>query len=82
MPYPGFTTEEVGRRGSALYDQQIRGKVEADHAGRFLVVEITTGAYEIAEDDLTASERALAKNPNAVLYGLRIGSPAAYRLRA
>ncbi len=82
MPYPAYTTEEVGRRGQALYDQQIRDKVEAEHAGKFLVVDITTGDFEIDEDDLVASERALAKNPNAVLYGLRIGSPAAYRLGA
>ena len=82
MPYPGYTTEEVGRRGQALYEGQIRDKVEAEHAGKFLVVDITTGAYEIDEDDLAASDRALVKNPNAVLYGLRIGYPAAYRLGA
>lgn len=82
MPYLGYTTEEVGRRGQALYDQQIRDKVEAEHAGRFLVVDITTGDYEIDEDDLAASDRALAKNPHAVLYGLRIGYPAAYRVGA
>ncbi len=82
MPYPGYTTEEVGRRGQALYEQQIREKVEAEHAGKFLVVDITTGAYEIDEDDLAASDRAIAKNPKAVLYGLRIGYPAAYRIGA
>jgi len=80
MPYPGYTTEEVGRRGQALYEQQIRDKVEAEQVGKFLVVDITTGAYEIDDDDLVASERALAKNPDAVLYGLRIGYPVAYRL--
>ena len=82
MSYPGYTTEEVGRRGQALYTQHIRDEVEDEHAGKFLVIDITTGAYEIDEDDLAASEHALAKNPNAVLYGLRIGYPTAYRLGA
>ena len=39
-----------------------------------------TGQYEIDEDDLNATQRALAKRPDAVLYGLRIGYPTAYRL--
>ena len=80
MSYAGYTKEEVARRGKAIYEREIRPRVEAEHCGQFLVVDILSGAYEIAEDDLTASDRALAKNPKAILYGLRIGSPAAYRL--
>ncbi len=80
MSYPGYTTEEVGRRGQALYDREIRDKVEAEHHGRFLVLDITTGEYEIDDSDLVASKRAMSKNPNAVLYGVRVGHPATYQL--
>jgi hypothetical protein len=80
MPYPGYTPEEVARRGEELYNQQIRPSVEAQHEGKFLVLDIKTGAYEIDADDLVATKRALAKDPNAVLYGVRIGSPTAYRI--
>ncbi len=80
MPYAGYTTEEVGRRGQALYDREIRDKVEAEHRGQFLVLDITTGEYEIDDSDLVASKRAMTKNPGAVLYGVRVGYPAAYRL--
>ena len=45
-----------------------------------MVVDIETGDYEIDADDLAATKRALAKRPDAVLYGLRIGYPTAYRL--
>ena len=48
--------------------------------GQFMVIDIETGAYELDVDDLVATKRALAKRPGAVLYGLRIGSAAAYRL--
>jgi hypothetical protein len=44
------------------------------------VVDIETGDYEIDADDLAATKRALAKRPDAILYGLRIGYHAAYRL--
>ena len=80
MPYPGYTTDEVGRRGRELYEKKLRAQVESGHAGQFLVLDIVTGDYEIAEEDLTASDRLLARNPHAVLYGLRIGSSTTYRL--
>jgi hypothetical protein len=80
MPYPGYTTDEVGRRGRELYEKKLRAQVEPVHVGKFLVLDIVTGDYEIAEDDLTASDRLLASNPQAGLYGVRIGSPTAYRL--
>jgi hypothetical protein len=80
MPYPGYTTDEVGRRGRELYEQKLRAQVEPAHTGKFLVLDIVTGDYEIADDDLTASDLLLARHPHGVLYGLRIGSPTTYRL--
>lgn len=80
MPYAHYTAEEVAARGEALYEQRIRAQVEAAHTGEFVVVDIETGDYEIDADDLAATKRALAKRPEAVLYGLRIGSLTAYRL--
>jgi hypothetical protein len=82
MPRAEYTADDVARRGRQLYERRIRAKVEDEHAGKFLVVDVTTGEYEVAEDDLQASDRALARNPDAVLYGLRIGEPAAYRIGA
>ena len=80
MPYAHYTPEEVAARGEALYEQRIRPHVEATHQGQFVVVDIETGDYEIDADDLAATKRALTKRPNAVLYGMRIGYPTAYRL--
>jgi hypothetical protein len=72
MPYPGHTTEEVARLGEEIYEREIREKVEADHEGEFLVVDVTTGSYELDESDVAASDRALAKNPDALLRGSRL----------
>lgn len=80
MPYANYSAEEVVLRGETLYAQQLRPKVELQYQGKFLVVDVETGEYEIDEDDLKATKRALAKRPEAVLYGLRIGHPTAYRL--
>ncbi len=82
MPYAKYTPEEVATRGEVIYKQHIRAQVESENQGKVLVlvVDIETGEYEIDTDDLTATKRILAKCPDAVLYGLRIGSPTAYRL--
>ena len=72
--------EEIARRGEAIYDRAIRPKVEPHHVGEFVIVDVLTGEYEVARDDLTASHRMLARNPEALLYGIRIGLPAAYRI--
>ncbi len=80
MQRDGYTIEEIARRGREIYEQRIREEAEREHAGKFLVVDVTTGEYEVAEDDLTASDLALGKNPDAVLYGIRVGEPAAYRI--
>lgn len=77
-----LTAAEIARRGRDIYEREIRAQVEPDHAGRFLVVDLTSHDYEIADDELTASDHALAKNPGAALYGCRIGAPVAYRLGA
>ncbi len=80
MPYTQYSAEEVARRGEAIYEQQIRPNIAAEHDGKFVVVDIETGAYEVDEDDLAATKRMLVKRPEAVLYGLRIGHPTAYRI--
>jgi hypothetical protein len=80
MSHPRYSSDEIARRGQALYDQDIRVQVEAAHRGKFLVLDIETGEYELDESELAALQRAKAKNPGAALYILRIGYSAAYRL--
>ena len=76
MGHPRYSTEEIGRRGQELYDQQIRPVVEEEgNIGKILAVDIETGEYEIDENHMTAIHRALAKHPDAALYSLRIGFP-------
>ena len=75
-----YTSEVVVARGKAIYHQQIQGKVEPKHNGKFLSVDIETGDYEIGTDDLTPTMSLLAKRPNAPIFSLRIGFRAAHRI--
>ena len=75
-----YSKEEIAHRGREIYEQDIRQAVEHDNDGRFLVVDITTGHYEIADDELSAFERAEQKNPSGSFFLLRVGRRAAHRL--
>jgi hypothetical protein len=75
MGHPRYSKEEIIRRGEELYQKQIRPKVEKSNLGKILVVDIETGDYEIDDDHLRATDRALAKHPDAALYSVRVGYP-------
>lgn len=75
MGHPQYSKEEIMRRGEERYQREIRDKVEQGNEGKILVLDIDTGDYEIDDDHLQATRRALAKHPDAVLYSLRIGYP-------
>lgn len=83
MTRPGYDAEEIARRGEEIYARDIFAEeFEAEHDGEFLVVDITTGSYEVDKSDIAASDRALARNPDALLYFMRVGRPSAYRIGA
>ena len=79
MSHPSYSSDEIAQRGQALYDQ-VRPTVEPDNQGKFLVLDIETGEYELDVNDIAAVKRAKAKHPDAALYIVRVGFPAAYRL--
>lgn len=41
---------------------------------KWLLSTLESGEYEIGADSLAANRRALAKDPGAALYGIRVGS--------
>ncbi len=76
-----LTAEEIARRGEDLYERGIRAKVDRpENRGKFVVIDIDTGAFEVDDEDLAATERLLARNPGTLTYGLRVGDDVAYDL--
>ncbi len=75
---PRYSKEEHARRGRELYDQQVRPEVEAGNHGKIVAIDIETGACELADDGLTASQRLLARMPDAQIWCELIGYPAVH----
>lgn len=82
MPTRDLLSDPIARRGHELYDSRIRPQVEAGNKGKLLVINLDTGEYEMDADDFSALENAKGRFPDAPLFTMRIGYPAAYHLRS
>lgn len=80
MGHPEYTAEEIAGRGCEIYERDIRSEVEADHTGEFLVIDVTTGDYELSADEAEAFDLAEERNPEGLFYLMRVGHRAAHRI--
>ncbi len=77
---PRYSKDAFAQRGQSIYERDIRPHLTAEDEGKFVAIDIETGAYEIDRDDYTATERLLRRHPTAQIWLLRVGSRTAYRI--
>jgi hypothetical protein len=75
---PTYSKDEFARRGEALYERNVRPIVAVNDHGKFIAIDIESGAYEIDGDDFVATECLLAYHPQAQIWLMRVGERAAY----
>ena len=71
---PRYSKEEFARRGDQIFEHDIAPHVGEEDPTKFVVIDIESGAYEIDEDELAASDRLLARKPDAQMWLRRVGS--------
>jgi hypothetical protein len=76
---PHYSKDEHARRGTALYEDQVRSMVEPGNNGKIVALDIDSGDFEVAENRLTASQRLFARHPDAQIWCVRIGHAAVHR---
>ncbi len=69
-------------RAEAFYRERIRPKVYPQNKGRMLVIDLDSLDYEIADQDIVATERLWKRRPGCLTLGIRIGYKAAYHFSA
>lgn len=74
------TPKEIARRGWTLYETEIRPAVEPTQNGRFLIVDVDSGRYVLADDELAALDRAREHMPEGTFHLIRVGARTAHRL--
>ena len=76
---PRYSAEETARRGDEIYERDISSHLGPDDEGKFVVIDIETGAYEVDRDEIVASDRLLARYPDAQVWLRRVGFHYAHR---
>ena len=71
---PRYSKEEFARRGEAIFEKEIRPLVQDRNPRDFVLIDIETGAYEVDSDEDAASDRLLARFPDAQIWMRRVGS--------
>ena len=77
---PKYSHEEVRDRGEKIYEEQIKSQVEPDEYGKFIVIDIESGDFEVDPKILVASRRIRERRPESTLYRVKVGLGAAYRM--
>jgi len=69
-----YSKEEFARRGDAMYEKEVRPQLKADDEGKFAAIDIESGMYEIAADELEACDKLRARLPEAQIWLVKVGS--------
>lgn len=78
---PRHSATEFAQQGRSLYEREVRPHItEEEDKGKFVAIDIETGAYEIDADDYTATERLLERHPDAQIWLCRVGQEVTYRI--
>lgn len=74
-----YSKEEFARRGELIYERDIEPRTAPEDRGKYVVIDIETGAFEVDSSDLDATHRLRARVPEAQIWMRRVGSPFARR---
>ena len=69
---------DLASRGQSIYEEQIRHLVDPQQKGKFVVIDIYSGDYEVHERDADATRELLRRRPDAMTWAVRVGYPTAY----
>jgi hypothetical protein len=74
-----YSREEVARRGDEIYEREVLPHLSPEEEGKLVLIDVSTGDYEVDRDELAASDRLLARHPDAQVWMRQVGSRYARR---
>ena len=78
MAQPKLGPKEQATFAKTLYWEKIRPTLTEADIGKFVIIDVNSGEYEIDEKSAEASLRLKKRMPAAFAFGLRVGYSAAY----
>ena len=80
MTAPEIDFDKCRELGWKIYNTKIKHLVEPQEKGKFLVIDVITGDYAVNRDLIVAEDELSARRPDGVIYTIRVGHPAPFRL--
>ena len=68
---PKMSYEEQKRRGEAIYESSIRPLIDPSDENKFVLVDVISGDYEMAERSADARVKLRKRRPGAVIHTMR-----------
>lgn len=68
-----LSPEEIAARGDKLYHEKIEAQV-ASAKGQVVAIDVLSGDFSVAANAILAVRDLRTRQPNAVAFGVRIGS--------
>jgi hypothetical protein len=78
---PRHTPEEIARAGSDIFERRVHPVLGPADDGKFVAIDVETGDHAIDADDYVAVKQLRIRRPLAEIWLVRVGQPAAYRMR-
>src|SRR5262245_57443387 len=74
------TPDKIVEAGEQFYAQRHKERLEREHPGHFVAIDVTTGEAFVGEFAEVALQTARAKAPHGIFHLIRIGAPGAFKV--
>ena len=81
MPSETHTSQDTDKIGQAIFKRRVLPLANQNEKGNFVVIDISTEAYEIDRSHADAIARLLKRRPDAEIFTARVGYPIPYQPR-
>ena len=77
---PRYDAEATAQRGDEIYERVVRRQVEEGNRGKIVAIDVETEAFDLGDNAIEASDKLLARVPDAEIWFVRIGHSALHRM--
>ncbi|EGF26981.1 hypothetical protein [Rhodopirellula baltica] len=73
-----LSREEIGSRGSEIYETQLKKLLEQGSRDQFVAIDVETGDYEVADEAHAAGTRLRQRRSDPQVFIAKVGHSAAF----
>ena len=77
-PAPAPATQDIARRGEAIYAQKYKQDLEQRAVGKFVAINVNSSDATVADSSEEAVRLALQKDPHGLFHLVRVGHQSAF----